>query len=101
MDNIQAKVNPQDTIRVRIGQQDAIKVISSVGTPLKLGDLSDVDDTNKNDNYLISYDSSTNTYKLVNPDKILSDAAKEPIQPGLPIDFLDEIINLEIDGGSY
>lgn len=88
-------------IRVRVGQQDAIKVISSVGSGLKIGDLLDVDDSNKNDNYLISYNLPTNSYKLVNPDEVLSDAAKEPIQPGLPADFLEEIINLEIDGGSY
>jgi hypothetical protein len=88
-------------IKVRVGQQDAIKVSTSIATASKLSDLSDVDVSNKNDKYILSYNSSTNTFKLVNPDEVLVDAAKEPIQPGLPAGFLEEIINLEVDGGSY
>jgi hypothetical protein len=65
-----------------------------------------IDTSNLNDGYILIFDYENLKYKFVNPDEVLSRAATEPQQPGLPLDFLsllevdlDNRINL--DGGNW
>lgn len=63
----------------------------------RFSDIIDFDDTNKNDKYVVMYDATSQYYKLVNPDQVLSAAAStEIIQPGLPADF-ENILDADLD----
>lgn len=69
-------------------------------------DLVDFDGTNKNDQYVIMYNSTTQKYELVNPDEVLSSATTEPIQPGLPNDFVNKLDDdlddrIDLDAGNF
>lgn len=73
--------------------------------PQRLDELLDVEiqevSGNQN-NYVLVYNASTQTWQAVNPDVVLSAAATEPIQPGLPGDFVTETEqSLNIDGGGF
>lgn len=70
-----------------------------------LSELSDVDTSGIQDSYVLMYDATTQKYKGVNPDTVLSKATTEPISPGLPADFeaqldvdLDNKIDLDAGG---
>lgn len=73
--------------------------------PQRLDELSDVEIEEVNgdqNNYVLVYNSTTETWQAVNPDVVLSAAATEPIQPGLPQDFIEETEQvIHIDGGSF
>lgn len=104
-DNIKVKVN-QNNIKVRVGQQNSIKVISTTLGGGSLAALSDVDSTNAQNNYLLSYNSSTNTYEFVNPDDILIAAVNEPNSVGLPTAFIDALDSdldnkIDLDAGNF
>lgn len=65
-----------------------------------------IDTSNLNDGYILIFDYVNSKYKFVNPDDILSSAAIEPQQPGLPADFLSLIevdLNdkINLDGGTW
>lgn len=65
-----------------------------------------IDTKNLNDGYILTFNGYTMRYEFVNPDTILSKAAKEPQQPGLPVDFLDQLdVDLDnrvsLDGGTW
>ena len=73
--------------------------------PQRLDELLDVEieevSGNQN-NYVLVYNSTTQTWQAVNPDVVLSAAATEPIQPGLPQDFVVETEqSIDIDGGGF
>jgi hypothetical protein len=73
---------------------------------LKLGTLSDVDVSGTRDKYVLMYDENTNEYRLVNPDEVLKASVVDPIQPGLPDEFLDQLDNdldnrIDFDAGEY
>ena len=58
------------------------------------------------DGYVLMFDASTQGFKFVNPDDVLSKAASEPQQPGLPgvfIDALDIALDdkIDIDAGTW
>lgn len=62
--------------------------------PQRLDDLEDVEISEVNgeqNNYVLMYNQNTDTWQSVNPDSVLSAAATEPVQPGLPTDFVDEV----------
>lgn len=65
MSDIKVKVNPVSNIRVRLGSDNAIKVISGGGGGGSLAELSDVDLTNLKDGQLIAYNSITNKFEPV------------------------------------
>jgi hypothetical protein len=96
-------------IRVRVGQQNAIKVISSLSGfngNISLSSLTDVDVSSVGDKYLLAYNSSTNKYEFVNPDEILISAVTEPTQVGLPTAFVDALgadldNQIDVDGGNF
>jgi hypothetical protein len=96
---------------VRLSSQNSFKVVSTIGglqVPAKLQDLIDVGitETDKKDKYVVMYDSSTGLYKLVNPDEVLSAATSEPIQPGLPANFTNQLDidldnKIDVDAGEF
>jgi len=67
MSSINVKVNPSPTIRVRLGENNAIKVVSGGGGGGggSLGALSDVDLTNLQDGQLLAYNTITNKFEPV------------------------------------
>lgn len=86
----------------------SIEVVTNV--PPSLNDLVDFDSNTKQDKYVLVYDSSTDKYKMVNPDEILNYAAtQETSQPGLvgfASSFLDRLDvdldnRIDIDGGTF
>jgi hypothetical protein len=82
-------------IEIELDSSQTIDVVTNVSAT-RLEDLINFDDANKNDQYVIVYNSTTQKYELVNPDDVLSSATTEPIQPGLPNDFVDEL-NIDLD----
>ena len=81
---------------VSLDSSHSIEVSTDVPAT-RFGDLLDFNDDAKNDKYVIMYNSATNTYELVNPDKVLSAAAStETIQPGLPADF-ENVLDVDLD----
>jgi hypothetical protein len=94
---------------IRLTSNKNYKVTGFTGgvqVPASFEDLIDFDSSNKNDQYVIMYDSSTQKYKLVNPDQVLSSATTEPIQPGLPLDFENQLDidldnKIDLDAGTF
>jgi len=77
-----------------------------------LDDLGNVDTSaldkigNSTNHYVMVYDGVAKKYKFVNPDVVLSSAATEPTQPGLPQDFINELDivmdnKVNLDGGTF
>lgn len=104
-DNIRVKVN-QNNVKVRVGQQNSVKVISSTLGGGSLSALSDVDSTNAQNSYILSYNSSTNKYEFINPDDILIAAVNEPNSVGLPTAFVDALDTdldnkIDLDAGNF
>jgi hypothetical protein len=96
------------TISVRVKSKQKVKatVASGVIMARTLDELLDVDLSGVNDKYLIMYDAATQKYIAVNPDEVLSAATTEPIQPGLPTDFMDEMDvsldnKIDLDAGTF
>lgn len=94
---------------VSLGTAQTIEVTSQAATsmaPISFHDITDFNDSNKQNQYVIMYDAVSQKYVLVNPDQVLSaSAATEPIQQGLPADFINELdvqldnkINLDAGG---
>jgi hypothetical protein len=52
------------------------------------------------------FDQETNQYVAVNPDEVLRSAVTDPISPGLPDEFLDQLDTdldnrIDFDGGEF
>jgi hypothetical protein len=100
-------------IRVRVGQQNTIKVLSSNASFAGgfLGDLTDVDATGRGDKFVLVYNKSTQKYEFVDPDVVLVAAAatvNTDSVPGLPSSFIQALDtdpnreeNIDIDGGTW
>lgn len=74
--------------------------------PQSLNELSDVEISGTNDNYVLMYDAASGKWKDTNPDEVLSAATTEPIQPGLPADFENQLDidlddRIDLDAGSF
>ena len=74
--------------------------------PQNLDDLIDVEISGNNDKYVLMYDAPTNKWRDVNPDEVLSAATTEPIQPGLPADFENQLDidlddRIDLDAGTF
>lgn len=96
------------TYRVRVNGQKKVKatVASGIIMARTLEELLDVDLSGVRDKYVIMYDSATRKYKAVNPDNVLSAATNEPVQPGLPSVFNDQLDKdldnrIDLDGGTF
>lgn len=80
--------------------------------PQKLEDLVNVGITtsSKKDKYVLMYDATTNKYKLVNPDEVLSASVStpnedlsDPVIPEIFANQLDEILDnsIDVDAGGF
>jgi hypothetical protein len=74
--------------------------------PQKLEELEDVEISGTNDKYVLMYDAASEKWKDVNPDEVLSAATTEPISPGLPQDFENQLDidldnKIDLDAGSW
>lgn len=82
-------------------------VASGVIMARTLDELLDVDLSGVSDKYVIMYDASSQKYKAVNPDDVLTAASSTEIsQPGLPNEFVDIIQDdldnkIDLDAGSF
>jgi hypothetical protein len=74
--------------------------------PQNLDELTDVEISGNNDKYVLMYDAASGKWKDRNPDEVLSAATTEPIQPGLPADFENQLDidlddRIDLDAGSF
>ena len=87
---IKVKISSHN-IRVRLGDENKRKVISSLVGITNFTDLYDVDIENLNenkDNYVVVYSNTLGRFTIVDPDAVLSAASTSTgPQPGLPSDF--------------
>lgn len=94
---------------VRLKGQTKLKVSTNLGgvqVPAKFTDLEDFDGSNVNDNYVIMYNATTGKYTLVNPDEVLKKAVTDPLQDGLPAEFIDKLDTelddkIDLDAGTF
>ena len=91
---------------VKQGQKQNFKVSAILGSGAtevaNLADLSDVDVTGIQDNYVLIYNSSTGKFVAENPDNVLSNA----VTGGLPNDFVNKLDvdlddKIDLDAGGF
>jgi hypothetical protein len=97
--NYSVKTSQPDNPKVTLGYNIEIM-------PQKLEELEDVEISGTNDKYVLMYDAASEKWKDVNPDEVLSAATTEPIQPGLPQDFENQLDidldnKIDLDAGSW
>lgn len=98
-----------NSFSVKLKNNSSFKIISQSGgveVPAKFGDLEDFDTTGIRDSYIIMYDASTQKYKPVNPDEILTKAVTETSSPGIPTAFVDQLDvdldnKIDLDAGTF
>ena len=96
----------QTTVRVASKSKIKTTVASGVIMARTLDELLDVDVSGVHDKYLIMYNASTQKYTAVNPDEVLSAAVTDPISPGMPSDFMDQLDvdldnRIDVDAGTF
>lgn len=74
--------------------------------PQNLDELTDVEISGNNDKYVLMYDAATGKWRDVNPDEVLSAATTEPISPGLPANFENQLDadldnKIDLDAGTF
>lgn len=83
------------------------KVSSALGESVaNLADLNDVQLSGNNDKYVLMYDATSGKWRDYNPDEVLSAATTEPISPGLPANFENQLDidldnKIDLDAGSF
>lgn len=95
----QVKFNTPQNYKVNLSYQLEIM-------PVTLRELTDVEITGNPDKYVLMYDSTTNKWKNVNPDDVLTATVTEPISPGIPAPFVDELDvdldnRIDLDAGTF
>lgn len=88
----------------------SIQEVQSDTKIMRIQDSVDFDGSNTNDKYVMVYDSSTQRFKMVNPDEVLNYAAgTETIQPGL-VGYANTFLNrldtdlddkIDLDAGTF
>lgn len=79
-----------------------VSTILGVSKVANLSDLQDVDITGLQDGYVIMFDATSQKYKAVNPDEVLSGA----VEGGLPNDFINTLDTdlddkIDLDAGGF
>jgi len=94
--------------QVKVTQPKSYKVGLSyqIDMAQTLNDLTDVEITGDLDKYVLMYDHATNKWKNVNPDDVLTASVTEPISPGIPDPFVDELDidldnRIDLDAGTF
>ena len=96
-EEFQVTMSYSNEIGVTLESATNTQVATSQVVAQSLEDLGNVDTSaldktgGTTNNYVMIYDAVAQTYKFVNPDVVLSAAATEPVSPGLPQDFVDEL----------
>ena len=94
-------------IEINLSSTLDVEVLSQVAN--RFSDLADVDTDGVSDKYVVMYDATTQTYKLVNPDAVLNASVTETVQPGLvgyASTFLNELDTgldnrIDVDAGTF
>ena len=95
---------------VKQASSPQFKVSAILGSGAKdvanLADLDDVNVSGAQNGYVLTYNSATGKFETVNPDAVLSNATTEPIQPGLPADFVNKLDvdlddKIDLDAGGF
>jgi len=96
--------NNSYSVKQSAGPSFKVSAISGSGASevANLSDLSDVDVTGIQDNYVLIYNSSTGKFVAENPDNVLSNA----VTSGLPSDFVDKLDvdlddKIDLDAGGF
>lgn len=96
-------------MEIEINLESTLEVEALTQVANRLTDLIDIDATDVHDKYVIMYDATSQTYKLVNPDALLNAAATETIQPGL-VGYASTFLNaldanldnkIDVDAGTF
>jgi hypothetical protein len=106
---IRVNVTSNNAVNVKLANKTKIKttVASGVIVARTLDDLLDVEISGNNDKYVLMRDASTNKWRDVNPDEVLSAASTtETTQPGLPSDFINTLDanlddKIDLDAGTF
>lgn len=104
-----AQLSDQTAYSVKVSEQPKYKTQLSYRIeilPVNLADLNDVEITGTPDKYVLMYDDNLKKWVNKNPDAVLSAAATEPIQPGLPADFINQLDidldnRIDVDAGEF
>lgn len=102
-------VNSGDSYSVRVTPASNFKTQLSYNIeilPVNLDDLNDVTITGDPDKYVLMYDANLGQWVNKNPDEVLSAATTEPLQPGLPSDFENQLDvdldnKIDLDAGEF
>jgi hypothetical protein len=103
-------VTSGNNYQVRVTKPDNHKATFSYNIalmPQSLNQLTDVQISGTNDQYLLMYDAASGKWKDVNPNVVLSAASNtETTQPGLPADFINTLDvdldnKIDLDAGNF
>jgi len=92
--NLKISYSSNKNYSVKKNKDESIKISFSYTLevmPQYLDELFDVEISGSNDKYVLMYDAASGKWKDRNPDDVLSAATTEPIQPGLPQDFENQL----------
>lgn len=97
--NYSVKVSQPDNYKTNLAYNIEIM-------PQNLDELTDVEISGANDKYVLMYDAASGKWRDVNPDAVLSAATTEPISPGLPQDFENQLDidldnKIDLDAGTF
>jgi hypothetical protein len=97
--NYSVRVSPKSNVKANLSYN--IEIL-----PVNLDELNDVTITGNPDKYVLMYDSSLGKWVNKNPDEVLSAATTDPISPGLPQDFENQLDidldnKIDLDAGSF
>ena len=85
---IKVSTNASSTVQVRVGQQNAIKVVSSsLSSSGNLANINDIDASNRGNLSMLMYNSSTGKYEHVSPFHV--------------VDMSDSVQDSAMDGGTF
>jgi hypothetical protein len=109
---INVNVSTSQSINVKLKSKIPIRVnttftqLDAVATPTSLNDLVDFNASGVQDKYLVMYDAATQKYITVNPDIVLSSAVTDPLSPGLPQNFINQLDvdldnKIDLDAGTF
>lgn len=102
MSEYQIKMTYGNNITAQLTSATNLRLSTTQLVAESLEDLGNVDTSaldkvgSTTNNYVMVYDAVLKKYKFVNPDVVLATAATEPVSPGLPQSFIDEL-DVELD----
>lgn len=94
---------------VKLSKPSAYKVNQSYIVEVMaqtLDELTDVEISGNNDMYVLMYDAASGKWRDRNPDQVLSASVTDPVQPGIPSDFMNQMDvslddRIDLDAGGF